>query len=169
MILNVKYWSLLIDSLKPCCELESTREASCPPEPWSLTHTSLVVLLGETRFELTLPFISGFTLVHFLYPGCRPVSGNTPVMVAASFTERRDDLRGGFMLCFLDDGAGMDPSKWLWWLFLFQNITIYCQSCFSVTSLLWLDDPPREWEAIATSQALLHCVFAGSCLNIGGV
>nr|XP_030716678.1 ATPase MORC2 isoform X5 [Globicephala melas] len=24
--------------------------------------------------------------------------------------ERREDLRGGFMLCFLDDGAGMDPS-----------------------------------------------------------
>lgn len=56
----------------------------------------------------------GFTLVHFLYPGCRPVSGNSSIMAAASFTERRDDLRGGFMLCFLDDGAGMDPSKWLW-------------------------------------------------------
>ncbi|XP_055261743.1 ATPase MORC2 isoform X4 [Moschus berezovskii] len=25
-------------------------------------------------------------------------------------SERREDLRGGFMLCFLDDGAGMDPS-----------------------------------------------------------
>uniref|UniRef100_A0A8C2Y2R0 MORC family CW-type zinc finger 2 n=1 Tax=Capra hircus TaxID=9925 RepID=A0A8C2Y2R0_CAPHI len=24
--------------------------------------------------------------------------------------KRREDLRGGFMLCFLDDGAGMDPS-----------------------------------------------------------
>ncbi|KAH0515694.1 MORC family CW-type zinc finger protein 2A [Microtus ochrogaster] len=45
-----------------------------------------------------------------IYAGCRPVSGNSPVMAAASFTERRDDLRGGFMLCFLDDGAGMDPS-----------------------------------------------------------
>lgn len=56
----------------------------------------------------------GFTLVHFLYPGCRLVSGNSSIMAAASFTERRDDLRGGFMLCFLDDGAGMDPSKWLW-------------------------------------------------------
>lgn len=33
VILNVKYWFLLIDSLKPCCELESTREASCPQEP----------------------------------------------------------------------------------------------------------------------------------------
>lgn len=32
-------------------------------------------------------------------------------MAAPSFTERREDLRGGFMLCFLDDGAGMDPSK----------------------------------------------------------
>ncbi|OBS82276.1 hypothetical protein A6R68_23734 [Neotoma lepida] len=31
-------------------------------------------------------------------------------MATASFTERREDLRGGFMLCFLDDGAGMDPS-----------------------------------------------------------
>lgn len=35
-------------------------------------------------------------------------------MAAASFIERREDLRGGFMLCFLDDGAGMDPSKWLY-------------------------------------------------------
>ncbi|CAM9545423.1 unnamed protein product [Rangifer tarandus platyrhynchus] len=26
------------------------------------------------------------------------------------YAERREDLRGGFMLCFLDDGAGMDPS-----------------------------------------------------------
>ncbi|KAK7834389.1 hypothetical protein U0070_017575 [Myodes glareolus] len=45
-----------------------------------------------------------------IYAGCRPVSGNSSIMAAASFTERRDDLRGGFMLCFLDDGAGMDPS-----------------------------------------------------------
>ncbi|NXJ08747.1 MORC2 protein, partial [Odontophorus gujanensis] len=27
-----------------------------------------------------------------------------------SFVERREDLRGGFMLCFLDDGTGMDSS-----------------------------------------------------------
>lgn len=27
------------------------------------------------------------------------------------FTAQREDLRGGFMLCFLDDGAGMDPSE----------------------------------------------------------
>ncbi|XP_043736401.1 LOW QUALITY PROTEIN: ATPase MORC2-like [Cervus elaphus] len=26
------------------------------------------------------------------------------------YAERREDLRGGFMLCFLDDGVGMDPS-----------------------------------------------------------
>ncbi|KAL7986708.1 hypothetical protein Chor_012991 [Crotalus horridus] len=26
------------------------------------------------------------------------------------FSENREDLRGGFMLCFLDDGAGMDPN-----------------------------------------------------------
>ncbi|OXB55940.1 hypothetical protein ASZ78_003884, partial [Callipepla squamata] len=26
------------------------------------------------------------------------------------YTERREDLRGGFMLCFLDDGTGMDSS-----------------------------------------------------------
>uniref|UniRef100_A0A671NYC4 MORC family CW-type zinc finger protein 2A-like n=1 Tax=Sinocyclocheilus anshuiensis TaxID=1608454 RepID=A0A671NYC4_9TELE len=27
------------------------------------------------------------------------------------YTEKRPDLRGGFMLCFLDDGTGMDPSE----------------------------------------------------------
>ncbi|XP_008834327.1 ATPase MORC2-like [Nannospalax galili] len=26
------------------------------------------------------------------------------------YTERRENIRGGFMLCFLDDGAGMDPN-----------------------------------------------------------
>uniref|UniRef100_A0A8C5E7Q2 CW-type domain-containing protein n=1 Tax=Gouania willdenowi TaxID=441366 RepID=A0A8C5E7Q2_GOUWI len=27
------------------------------------------------------------------------------------YTEKRSEVRGGFMLCFLDDGAGMDPSE----------------------------------------------------------
>uniref|UniRef100_A0A673MYA9 MORC family CW-type zinc finger protein 2A-like n=1 Tax=Sinocyclocheilus rhinocerous TaxID=307959 RepID=A0A673MYA9_9TELE len=27
------------------------------------------------------------------------------------YTEKRPDLRGGFILCFLDDGTGMDPSE----------------------------------------------------------
>lgn len=27
-------------------------------------------------------------------------------------TEKRPDLRGGYMLCFLDDGIGMEPSMW---------------------------------------------------------
>lgn len=27
------------------------------------------------------------------------------------YTEQRDDLRGGFMLCFLDDGTGMDSNE----------------------------------------------------------
>lgn len=26
-------------------------------------------------------------------------------------SEKRPELRGGYMLCFLDDGIGMDPSK----------------------------------------------------------
>lgn len=26
-------------------------------------------------------------------------------------SEKRSELRGGYMLCFLDDGIGMDPSK----------------------------------------------------------
>lgn len=29
----------------------------------------------------------------------------------AFLTEKRPELRGGYMLCFLDDGIGMDPSK----------------------------------------------------------
>ena len=27
-------------------------------------------------------------------------------------TEKRPELRGGYLLCFLDDGIGMDPSKY---------------------------------------------------------
>lgn len=30
-------------------------------------------------------------------------------------SEKRPDLRGGFMLCFLDDGTGMDPSEYVDW------------------------------------------------------
>ena len=45
-------------------------------------------------------------------PSPCPLVGNRPVTAAPPLTERREDLRGGFMLCFLDDGAGMDPSKW---------------------------------------------------------
>lgn len=33
------------------------------------------------------------------------------VFSAAVLTEKRPELRGGYMLCFLDDGTGMDPSK----------------------------------------------------------
>lgn len=28
-------------------------------------------------------------------------------------SEKRPDLRGGFMLCFLDDGTGMDPGEFI--------------------------------------------------------
>lgn len=30
----------------------------------------------------------------------------------AFLTEKNPELRGGYMLCFLDDGIGMDPSKY---------------------------------------------------------
>lgn len=33
------------------------------------------------------------------------------VLNNSSLVEQRGDLRGGFMLCFLDDGTGMDSSK----------------------------------------------------------
>uniref|UniRef100_A0A8B9P271 MORC family CW-type zinc finger 2 n=1 Tax=Apteryx owenii TaxID=8824 RepID=A0A8B9P271_APTOW len=33
------------------------------------------------------------------------------ILTSSSLAERREDLRGGFMLCFLDDGTGMDSSN----------------------------------------------------------
>lgn len=30
----------------------------------------------------------------------------------AFITEKRPELRGNYMICFLDDGIGMDPSKY---------------------------------------------------------
>ncbi|XP_067556334.1 ATPase MORC2 isoform X6 [Pseudorca crassidens] len=45
-------------------------------------------------------FHTGSVIVHSCYQGLKHNCKE----------ERREDLRGGFMLCFLDDGAGMDPS-----------------------------------------------------------
>lgn len=34
------------------------------------------------------------------------------IFTCFGISEKRPDLRGGFMLCFLDDGTGMDPSEY---------------------------------------------------------
>lgn len=102
--------------------------------------------------------------------------GNGPVMAAASFTERREDLRGGFMLCFLDDGAGMDPSKWWdccfvwgvegWRCNHFYKILIMW-TCFSVACNVM--SRRSTWGVRSLLQHLrLNSinVFARSCLNM---
>lgn len=47
------------------------------------------------------------TLVEFM----ELLTSAMGAMNNSSLAERREDLRGGFMLCFLDDGTGMDSSK----------------------------------------------------------
>lgn len=41
--------------------------------------------------------------------------------------EKRPELRGGYMLCFLDDGIGMDPSKFTSVEILFDGLMfVFC-------------------------------------------
>uniref|UniRef100_A0A2K6PRV8 MORC family CW-type zinc finger 2 n=1 Tax=Rhinopithecus roxellana TaxID=61622 RepID=A0A2K6PRV8_RHIRO len=68
------------------------------------------------RAQLTFEYLHTNSTTHeFLFGALAELVDNARYVVfkhtiSASFTERREDLRGGFMLCFLDDGAGMDPS-----------------------------------------------------------
>ncbi|MXQ94308.1 hypothetical protein E5288_WYG007333 [Bos mutus] len=65
------------------------------------------------RAQLTFEYLHTNSTTHeFLFGALAELVDNARYVVLRSppFTERREDLRGGFMLCFLDDGAGMDPS-----------------------------------------------------------
>uniref|UniRef100_A0A8D0QLM9 MORC family CW-type zinc finger 2 n=2 Tax=Sus scrofa TaxID=9823 RepID=A0A8D0QLM9_PIG len=66
------------------------------------------------RAQLTFEYLHTNSTTHeFLFGALAELVDNARDADATRidiYAERREDLRGGFMLCFLDDGAGMDPS-----------------------------------------------------------
>ncbi|KAM6422993.1 ATPase MORC2 isoform 2-T2 [Liasis olivaceus] len=66
------------------------------------------------RAQLTFDYLHTNSTTHeFLFGALAELVDNARDANATRidiFTEHREDLRGGFMLCFLDDGAGMDPN-----------------------------------------------------------
>ncbi|XP_036210008.1 ATPase MORC2 isoform X9 [Myotis myotis] len=66
------------------------------------------------RAQLTFEYLHTNSTTHeFLFGALAELVDNARDADATRmdiYAERREDLRGGFMLCFLDDGAGMDPN-----------------------------------------------------------
>ncbi|XP_058013978.1 ATPase MORC2 isoform X2 [Ahaetulla prasina] len=66
------------------------------------------------RAQLTFEYLHTNSTTHeFLFGALAELVDNARDASATRidiFAENREDLRGGFMLCFLDDGAGMDPN-----------------------------------------------------------
>ncbi|XP_039188412.1 ATPase MORC2 isoform X1 [Crotalus tigris] len=66
------------------------------------------------RAQLTFEYLHTNSTTHeFLFGALAELVDNARDANATRidiFSENREDLRGGFMLCFLDDGAGMDPN-----------------------------------------------------------
>ncbi|XP_065594893.1 ATPase MORC2 isoform X2 [Cyrtonyx montezumae] len=66
------------------------------------------------RAQLTFEYLHTNSTTHeFLFGALAELVDNARDADATRidiYTERREDLRGGFMLCFLDDGTGMDSS-----------------------------------------------------------
>uniref|UniRef100_F7E6K8 Serine/threonine-protein phosphatase 2A 55 kDa regulatory subunit B delta isoform n=1 Tax=Xenopus tropicalis TaxID=8364 RepID=F7E6K8_XENTR len=67
------------------------------------------------RAQLTFEYLHTNSTTHeFLFGALAELVDNARDADATRidiFTVKREELRGGFMLCFLDDGAGMDPSE----------------------------------------------------------
>ncbi|XP_053324506.1 ATPase MORC2 isoform X2 [Spea bombifrons] len=67
------------------------------------------------RAQLTFEYLHTNSTTHeFLFGALAELVDNARDAEATRidvFTVQREDLRGGFMLCFLDDGAGMDPNE----------------------------------------------------------
>ncbi|XP_075069038.1 ATPase MORC2 [Mixophyes fleayi] len=67
------------------------------------------------RAQLTFEYLHTNSTTHeFLFGALAELVDNARDADATRidiFAVPREDLRGGFMLCFLDDGAGMDPSE----------------------------------------------------------
>ncbi|KAG9354468.1 hypothetical protein JZ751_001178 [Albula glossodonta] len=67
------------------------------------------------RAQLTFEYLHTNSTTHeFLFGALAELVDNARDANATRidiYTEKRPDLRGGFMLCFLDDGTGMDPNE----------------------------------------------------------
>lgn len=67
------------------------------------------------RAQLTFEYLHTNSTTHeFLFGALAELIDNARDAEATRcdiYTVQREDLRGGYMLCFLDDGAGMDPSE----------------------------------------------------------
>lgn len=67
------------------------------------------------RAQLTFEYLHTNSTTHeFLFGALAELVDNARDADATRidiYTVQREDLRGGFMLCFLDDGTGMDPSE----------------------------------------------------------
>uniref|UniRef100_A0A671KNZ4 MORC family CW-type zinc finger protein 2A-like n=1 Tax=Sinocyclocheilus anshuiensis TaxID=1608454 RepID=A0A671KNZ4_9TELE len=67
------------------------------------------------RAQLTFEYLHTNSTTHeFLFGALAELVDNSRDANATRidiYTEKRPDLRGGFILCFLDDGTGMDPSE----------------------------------------------------------
>ncbi|XP_028314122.1 ATPase MORC2 isoform X2 [Gouania willdenowi] len=68
-----------------------------------------------SRAQLTFEYLHTNSTTHeFLFGALAELVDNSRDASATRidiYTEKRSEVRGGFMLCFLDDGAGMDPSE----------------------------------------------------------
>ncbi|XP_064867691.1 ATPase MORC2A-like isoform X2 [Oncorhynchus nerka] len=67
------------------------------------------------RAQLTFEYLHTNSTTHeFLFGALAELVDNSRDANATRidiYTEKRPDLRGGYMLCFLDDGTGMDPNE----------------------------------------------------------
>ncbi|KAL4646497.1 MORC family CW-type zinc finger protein 2 isoform X1 [Arapaima gigas] len=67
------------------------------------------------RAQLTFEYLHTNSTTHeFLFGALAELVDNARDANATRidiYTEKRSDLRGGYMLCFLDDGTGMDPNE----------------------------------------------------------
>uniref|UniRef100_A0A8B9ZEY8 MORC family CW-type zinc finger 2 n=1 Tax=Anas platyrhynchos TaxID=8839 RepID=A0A8B9ZEY8_ANAPL len=76
---------------------------------------SCVSYSSLNRAQLTFEYLHTNSTTHeFLFGALAELVDNARDADATRidiYTERREDLRGGFMLCFLDDGAGMDSNE----------------------------------------------------------
>ncbi|XP_015221751.2 ATPase MORC2 isoform X2 [Lepisosteus oculatus] len=67
------------------------------------------------RAQLTFEYLHTNSTTHeFLFGALAELVDNARDADATRidiYTEKKPELRGGFMLCFLDDGTGMDPSE----------------------------------------------------------
>ncbi|XP_038055650.1 ATPase MORC2-like isoform X2 [Patiria miniata] len=75
----------------------------------------MVVYQGLSRAQLSFDYLHTNSTTHeFLFGALAELLDNARDARARRmdvFTEKDETLRGGYMLCFLDDGTGMDPAE----------------------------------------------------------